>query len=193
LTRIATRGASPSPLQALELGGRLDVDDDPGLERRAELGVALAGAGKAHVGGWRGRAERDPEFPGRGHVEAVDERRHVLDHRRHRVGLHGVVELDPGRQGRAQRCDPLADQPARVEVERCAADAPRVLPERHPVDHQLVVNDAEAGDGDVQRQGPGGHQPAAPVANSARRATRSYLPFGLRGSAARQAMRAGTM
>ena len=113
LTRTATRGRIPrrSPIATTRCGlvRRLDLDVTPGGDRLAELGVGLARPGEADPVGRDPGVQRDPQLAGRRDVEAVDERREMLDDRGHRVGLHRVPDRDPRAERRAHLGDPLGD------------------------------------------------------------------------------------
>ena len=210
LTRTATRAGRPSSaamrVEQADLAHRLDVDQHAGGDRLAQLLGALARPGEADLGRIGAGVERHLQLAGRSHVDAVDLARHEGHQRRHRVGLHRVVQLDGRRQRLPQLGRAGGEQRAVVGVERRAADALGEARQRQAADLQLAAGDRKAlhrrmhGQHPAQRFGKV-HQSAPAVAAAAgaalgagppggcpacRRAAtialRSILPFGLRGS-----------
>ena len=62
------------------------------------LRLGLAGTGKAHMAGAHRRVQRRPHLQRRRDIEGVDQSREVLHHRRHRIGLDRVAQVDLLRQ-----------------------------------------------------------------------------------------------
>ena len=104
----------------------------------------LPGPAKLICAGGHAGVERHLQLAAGGDVDAVDQAGHVLHQRRHRVGLHRVVQLDLA-AGRCARswAHALRQQRAVVGVERRAADALRQAGQRHAADLQAVVDDGE--------------------------------------------------
>ena len=67
-----------------------------------QFAAALAGAGKADLRRIRAGIQRHLQFAARSDVDAIDQARHDTDQRRHRVGLHRVVQFDGLRECGAQ-------------------------------------------------------------------------------------------
>ena len=118
----------------------------PRRHRLRQLLVRLAGPGEADRVRAHARGQRDAELAAGRHVQAVDERREMPHHLRHRIGLDRVVQMHSSGQVPAQQLDALRDQAAVVSVERRAADAPRELGQRQAADLQAVVDDREVGE-----------------------------------------------
>ena len=87
--------------------------------------------------------EGNLEFVGRGDVDAIDEFCHVVDDGRHRIGLHRVVDLDFGGQGRAQFGHAAIQQGAVVGVKRGLANLGGEASEGNAADEQFAVFGAE--------------------------------------------------
>jgi hypothetical protein len=89
--------------QHIDLAERLDVDQHASGHGLVQLDVALAWTSEADVLRVGPGVQRHLQFARRGHIDAADQPGHVRHQRRHRVGLHRVMQLDAGRQRRAQR------------------------------------------------------------------------------------------
>ncbi len=190
---------------------RLDVDQDAGGNRLGQLGASLARSGKTDLAWIRSGVESDFQFARRGHVDSIHQSCHVTDQGRHRVRLHGVVQLQRRWQGRAQQRDPAREQLPVVGVERRLADARGESRQRDATNQQLAVLDRELAHrrvsgycavGFVHLPVPGGHAAVARLSgtgdafarNSLASALRSILPLGLRGKGPwRTRMFSGTM
>jgi hypothetical protein len=156
LTRTATRAGSPAPARPRQHGSSrgLHVDQHAGGHRLAQLGVALAGAGKADLGRVGAGVQRHLQLAGRGHVDAVDQAGHVAHHGRHRVGLHRVVQLH--RRGSAARSWPRAGAAARGRRRRTASGRrARPAGQRLAADQQLAVARRELVHRGMHREGAG--------------------------------------
>ena len=141
--------------QHRQLAHRLEVDKHTRRERLAQLRIALAGAGEADLGRITTRVERHLELTRRSHVNAVHHGAHEAHHGRHRVGLHGVVQLDAHRQGSAQLRHPLAHEAAIVGVEGRLADTCGQRAELQAANDQFAVPHAELAHRRVDRAGLG--------------------------------------
>jgi hypothetical protein len=93
--------------------------------------------------------QRDRHLLRRRDVEAVGDRGQVLNHRRHRVRLDRVVQVQGGRQGYAKRRDPRGDCAAIVGIERRAPDSLGQPAHRHSAGGQFAGNDGKRRDGGV--------------------------------------------
>ena len=184
------------------LAFRFDMYDDAGGDRAGKLVDGLAGPGEADVPDRHGRVHRRVHLGRRGDVEPVDQAAQVVNHRRHRVGLDGVVQLDVARQNRPEMGDARIEQSAVVGEERRPADPPGEARQRHAADGQAAVDDAEAIDRRARRLAVRGlgylggdrHATATNIwASSSESDLRSILPLGLRCSALRSTTRWGTM
>ena len=196
LTRTATR-ARQAGARATDARGCSTSRADSTLTRMpaasacASSASLLAGPGEADLARRHAGVERDLELAAGGDVDAVDDARHERDERRHRIGLHRVVQLDRGGRCRRSSATPRVDQRAgRTHRTACGPTRSREPRERHAADDEAIVGDGPAG---CARSAAGALKFAAPV-NSAPSALRSILPLGLRGSGpGRMSMRAGTM
>jgi len=114
---------------------------------------ALARAGKADLGRVGTGIQGHLQLAGRGHVNAVDQGRHQPDHGRHRVGLHRVMQLHLGRQGRAQLRNPGTQQATVVGIKRRLADALGQQRQLLPADDQFAARiDRELGHRHMDRR-----------------------------------------
>ena len=174
--------SSPTPDPGELLLG-LQLHGDAGGDSLAQLRELLAGPGETDPRGRRRGVQRVAQLRPRCHVETVDLAAQVLQQRRHRVGLDGVVEPDVRRQRRAQLVARARSTPV-VGEERRAAD-----PLGQPLDgdaaqRELAValragRDADAHVGALMRSRPAlsAQQHAVELAvrrcGAARRAARS--------------------
>ena len=184
---------------AFHLRFRFHVQHHAGGDRAAQVNVAFSRTGEADQVRRHGRVERHPLLAAGSDVDAVDQGGHVLDHGRHRIGLHGVVQMDFRRQVAAQQFDPLGQLGAVVGVEGRASDSFGQAGERHAADLQAIALDLELRQRRVLRTG-GAHELVsfAVSINSCSICTlnslRSILPFGLRGRLSGEMItRAGSM
>ena len=176
----------------LELG--FHVDHYRGGDRALELGWALAGPGEAHELGTHAGRECHVHFACRGYVDPVHEAAEMPHDGRHRVGLHGVVDLDPGRKRSAQFLCLARHDCAVVGVEGRAAKFVRDRRDLSPADQQFAILRVEVWVRRVLREiVEHDYCGVKVVLNCAARAGRSNLPFGLRGSSGSQARWCGTM
>ena len=150
LTRTATRAGaarsrSPTRASTLDFARRLDVDQDAGGDRLAQLGVALARAREADLARFTaGVASATRSSPAEATSSPSTSARHVGDERGHRIRLHRVVQLDrlAANAGAAASTRSSMHAPV-VGVERRAADRRGELGQRHAADDEAVVRDGK--------------------------------------------------
>ena len=139
------------PGERARLAEGFDIQQHAGGNRLDEFLVALAGPGEADPGGRTAGVERGPQLARRCDVESVDQSGHVPDQRRHRIGLHRVVQLDVRRQRLPQFGDAGGQQCAVVGIERGLPDAGREPRERHAANDEFAVLDRELAHRGVDR------------------------------------------
>ncbi len=194
-------------LQQVDLAHGLEIEQHPRRDGLAQFRFALAGAREADLARIGPGVQRHLQLTSGGDVDAVDQLRHQTHHRRHRIGLHRVVQANAGGQRRAKLVDTPAQQGSVIREERRLADALGQRRQRLAADEQLAAGAGELRHRGVARRGGrdllGIHQRLRHVGSAALPAwathsvdnsLRSILPFGLRGSGpTRTAMPAGTM
>ena len=126
-TRTATLAARPErsryALQQTDLARRFKVDQNAGGNRLLQFAFGLAGAGETDVARIHSRVERDAQFSAGRDIQAIDQPRHVVDERGHRVGLDRVVQGNFVRQVLAQQIEHVPRE-RRDRRHRTASDPP---------------------------------------------------------------------
>ena len=193
--------------QHRQLAKRLHIDQHTGRHRLAQLQIALARPGETDFGRLGTGVQRHLQLPRRCDIDTVHQTGHQRHQRRHRVGLHRVMQLHPRRQGLPQRCHAGTQEAAVVGIKRRLSDPLRQQGQRLPADDQLAVLHAELRHWCVHRRsfwdngcGLGGFEHGRRLGMWLREyvvsgaqaerfssqavdsALRSILPFGLRGS-----------
>jgi hypothetical protein len=108
------------------------LQGDPGGDGGNQFWRTLTRASKADIGRIHPGIQRHLHFSQRSDIQAIDLPGKMLDQRRHRIGLDGIVQFDRGRQNPPQPGYPLIDQAAVIGINgvcptraaSCSSDSP---------------------------------------------------------------------
>jgi hypothetical protein len=117
------------------------------LPRRSAIASAraLARPGKADAPRIDAEREAQAEFARGGDIEPIDQRRHVPDHRKVGVGLDGVIDPDPFRQGSTQFGHAGVQVLTRIDEQRRAPGLGDEVAHAPATNGQLAVDGTIAG------------------------------------------------
>ena len=152
--RLAARAAIRALLDVSQLSDfakGFDIDQYAGCNCLSQLLATFSGAGKADVSWICTAVEGNLQFAARGHINAVDQRCHVAHQRRHRVGLHRIVQLNRRRQRGAQLRYTIGKQFPVIGIKRCLPDALCEAGERDSADDKFAITDGELSHRRMQR------------------------------------------